>query len=390
TAAGEGNLVGAAKSRAVVDRAVSAVTPVTTKAYMIAVNGRDVVAVPDEESARAVVAEIKDNYASGLKKDGQTVVDRVDFAEKIAFAEKYVEVEEIRTKEEAERILLRGTDKLMFYTVQRGDSLWRIAQTRNMKVEDIQKANPDVKPEAIQPGQQINLVVPEPYLNLKSAETYIYQDNIPYPVETVQDDSTYQDNIPYPVETVQDDSIYPWESYYSVRGIYGKKEIVLSIERENGQVTKRSIVSEKVLSEPVGGVYRKGTKLAPKLGTGRFVLPLAGEFTSGYGPRWGEFHRGIDIAAPEGTPVVASDSGTVIEADWKGRYGKAIMIDHGEGRVVTLYGHLRGFAVDVGDAVKKGQVIGYEGNTGYSTGPHVHFEIQINGRAVNPTAYFPD
>jgi murein DD-endopeptidase MepM/ murein hydrolase activator NlpD len=108
--------------------------------------------------------------------------------------------------------------------------------------------------------------------------------------------------------------------------------------------------------------------------------------TSSFGWRWGRMHEGIDIAVGNGTPVVASASGTVIVAGWMGGYGNLVVVDHGNG-IATAYGHNTSIAVGVGQSVAQGQLIAYSGNTGYSTGPHVHFEVRVNGAAVDPLGY---
>lgn len=127
-------------------------------------------------------------------------------------------------------------------------------------------------------------------------------------------------------------------------------------------------------------------------GTGQLGWPVSGEITSPYGyrvhPIWGTtiYHSGIDIGVDEGTPVHAADGGVVVWSGWMGGYGYAVVIDHGNG-ISTLYGHNSELAVDEGQSVAKGQVISYAGSTGNSTGPHVHFEVRVNGDPVDPMGY---
>lgn len=119
-----------------------------------------------------------------------------------------------------------------------------------------------------------------------------------------------------------------------------------------------------------------------------FAWPMCAPVTSEYGQRWGRMHRGVDQGASTGTPVGASKGGTVIFADWQGGYGRMVLVDHHDG-VVTAYAHMSSLSVSRNDAVKQGQTVGAVGNTGNSTGPHLHFETRVNGSAVNPRQYLP-
>jgi murein DD-endopeptidase MepM/ murein hydrolase activator NlpD len=120
-----------------------------------------------------------------------------------------------------------------------------------------------------------------------------------------------------------------------------------------------------------------------------FAWPLTGgRTTSEFGQRWGRMHKGLDIAAPTGTPIHASRAGTVIHAGWQGGYGNLVLIDHGGG-LVTAYGHQSRIATSVGTEVARGDLIGYVGSTGHSTGPHCHFEVRVNGTQQNPRRYLP-
>lgn len=117
-----------------------------------------------------------------------------------------------------------------------------------------------------------------------------------------------------------------------------------------------------------------------------FIWPVSGPVTSPFGMRWGRMHTGIDIGVPYGTPIRAAASGQVIYAGWMDGYGNLVFIDHGRG-ISTGYAHQSSIAVSNGQAVTQGQVIGYVGCTGHCFGPHLHFEVRVNGTPVDPLAY---
>jgi murein DD-endopeptidase MepM/ murein hydrolase activator NlpD len=135
------------------------------------------------------------------------------------------------------------------------------------------------------------------------------------------------------------------------------------------------------------GQQSSGTPpIVPPGGSGVLGWPVSGPVTSGFGIRWGRMHEGIDIAVPLGTAVRAAAAGTVIYVGWLGGYGNLVVVDHGGG-LSTAYAHNTSFAVSPGTSVAAGQVVSYSGSTGNSTGPHVHFEVRVNGGAVDPLGY---
>ena len=117
-----------------------------------------------------------------------------------------------------------------------------------------------------------------------------------------------------------------------------------------------------------------------------FIWPVNGPVTSGFGMRWGRMHEGIDIGVGSGTPIHAAASGRVVYSGWMDGYGNLVAIDHGRG-ISTAYGHQSSIAVGNGQIVTQGQVIGYVGCTGHCFGPHLHFEVRINGSPVDPLGY---
>lgn len=154
------------------------------------------------------------------------------------------------------------------------------------------------------------------------------------------------------------------------------------------QLEKERLAELERQKQQNGGTYPKDTG-------GAFMVPAAGSVTSEFGPRWGEFHYGLDIAKKGSVPIVAATSGVVIRSYYSSSYGNAIFISHSiNGNIyTTVYAHLSSRKVSTGDVVARGQQIGYMGNTGYSFGQHLHFEIHEGpwtankGNAVNPRKY---
>ncbi len=150
---------------------------------------------------------------------------------------------------------------------------------------------------------------------------------------------------------------------------------------------QRELEAQREAARRAAGIIGQ-TTTAP----GALNWPVTGTITSPFGYRpnpFGggmEFHQGLDIAAPTGTTVTAAAGGTIISAGWYGGYGNYILIDHGGG-MATGYGHLSQIFVSAGQQVQKGQAIGAVGSTGMSTGPHLHFEVRINGKPTDPAAY---
>ena len=127
---------------------------------------------------------------------------------------------------------------------------------------------------------------------------------------------------------------------------------------------------------------------APAAGTAGLIWPVNGPITSPFGPRWGGFHPGIDIGVPTGTPIQAAAAGSVIWCGWQSGYGNLVVIDHHDS-LATAYAHQSRIAVSCNQDVVQGQVIGYVGCTGFCTGPHLHFEVRVNGTPVDPLGYLP-
>lgn len=194
--------------------------------------------------------------------------------------------------------------------------------------------------------------------------------------------------VPFETKTEQDSNLYIGESVVVSEGKVGTVQISEETVYENGSEQSSRILSENIVIQPVAKVVRVGTKQKEVLKTG-LHHPLKGVISSPFGSRWGRMHEGLDIAVPEGTVVAAAECGTVCYVNENaGGYGKFIRIDHGYG-VKTAYAHLSKIEVSVGQQVAAGTRIGLSGNTGRSTGPHLHFEVINNDTPLDPTLYLP-
>ena len=199
-------------------------------------------------------------------------------------------------------------------------------------------------------------------------------------------DSSYEKNIPFGTETEADSNMYLGETVTLSEGSEGRAEVLRRTVYKNGVAEDVSVISEDVSVQPVARIIKVGTKQKDVLKTG-VSMPLSGRLSSPFGPRWGRMHEGIDIAVPEGTPVKAAECGKVsFVSENAGGYGKLVRIDHGYG-VQTAYGHLSKITAAEGDTVAAGTEIALSGNTGNSTGPHLHFEIIKDGEQIDPTPY---
>jgi len=169
-------------------------------------------------------------------------------------------------------------------------------------------------------------------------------------------------------------------------GKAGLKEVDKLITMENGAIKISKTAGSRVINESIDKVVAVGTKNPILAGIAFLSTPSRGGITSYYGYRWGRLHKGIDIGARTGTPIYAAADGTIESASWDRGYGNLVKISHGSG-IETLYGHTSKMVVKAGQKVKKGQLIAYVGSTGHSTGPHLHFEVRLNGNSVNPLKY---
>lgn len=340
---------------------------VQVRAAAILVDGQIYGYLRDTAEAQAILDKILEE---GKTETEGTDLEIVGFAQDVQIRETDIDYAEVNEAEDVYERLTADQQAERVYTVQSGDSLWAIANRYGMGVEDLRAMNPTLG-KSLQVGVQLMVQEPDRVLDILTAETVVYDQEVP--CEIIEE---------------KRDNLYTTQTQLIRAGSSGVNRVTARIYRCNGIEQSREILTEEVISQPVARVIAVGTK-EPALfvdnsrGDGRYVWPAQGSFSSSFGWRWGRMHEGIDIANLAGTPIYAADSGTVIYAARKSGYGNFIVLYHGDGRE-TCYGHLKDYAVKEGDTVEKGQLIGYMGSTGRSTGNHLHFEIRVNGKPQNP------
>jgi murein DD-endopeptidase MepM/ murein hydrolase activator NlpD len=273
----------------------------------------------------------------------------------------------------AVNLLTNEQETQVIYKVVSGDTLSQICLNNNIPMEELIAINDSLDSEStmIRVGQELIITVPEPELSIITKKQLVYTEDYEADIEYVPNDSWYTTKS----VTLQEPSA-------------GRRKVAAVVEYKNGQEESREILKEEVYAEAVPKIVERGTQTPPT-----YIKPISGgSLSSGFGARSAPtkgastYHKGVDWATPIGTTVYASNAGTVAFAGWASGYGYAVYINHADGRQ-TRYGHLSKVLVSAGQTVSQGEKIALSGNTGRSTGPHVHFEIRINGTAVNPLKY---
>lgn len=338
------------------------------KAFSFIIAGENVGAVRNETEAQLIIDKIKEPYVSNLGENEK--LKEVKIVEDFKIENQVVPLSSIASTTDLIEYIKTGTDEIQTHVVEAGESFWTIAKIYSTSVDDLIEANPDVNPTRMKPGDQVKLLVPVSKMTVAT-----------------RTEVEYIENTDFEVIVEKDSSMYTNQQKVKVKGEKGESKIIADQISHNGKLVEKEILSEEVISKPVDEIIVKGTKEVPKTAaTGSFMTPTRGRFTSGYGRRWGRMHNGIDLAASTGTAIKAADGGTVTFAGYKGSFGYLVEVDHGNG-FVTRYAHCSKIHVSRGSKVYKGQHIANVGNTGNSTGPHLHFEVLKNGSHVNPSNY---
>ena len=295
---------------------------------------------------RALADMVKDTQAAKelTFDDFDYGLTRLSYADNVEIVESYLPADQIQSLSDAKDLLTKEQDQQQIYEVQQGDTLSEIAINCDIPLDKIIELNDSLEDEnsMIRVGEELVVTSPEPALSIDRQEEVYYEED-------------YEADIQY----VYNDDWYTTDT-----------------------------LKEEVTVAAVPKIIEKGTKIPPT-----YIKPISGgRLSSQFGRRKAPtkgastYHKGVDWATPVGTKVVASSAGTVARAGWGSGYGYVVYINHADGRQ-TRYGHLSKVLVRVGDQVSQGQKIALSGNTGRSTGAHLHFEILIGGAQVNPLQY---
>ncbi len=297
----------------------------------------------------------------------------INFGDKIEVVESYLPASEITDLSQAIDEVTKDQETPQIYEIQAGDTLGLIAENFNLALDDLISMNETIEDEksTIRIGDEIIVTVPEPELSVVYTTQEYYE-------EDYEADVIYIDN----------DSWYTTKSVVVQEPSAGHRKAVALVSYENNKEIGRDIQKEEVTYEAVPKIVERGTIVPPT-----YIKPISGgRLSSGFGRRKSPtkgastYHKGVDWATPVGTAVMASNGGVVTRAGWGRGYGYVVYISHSDGRE-TRYGHLSKILVKTGQSVKQGEKIALSGNTGVSTGAHLHFEILIGGSQVNPLDY---
>lgn len=333
--------------------------------YAVYVDGEALFGVSSQEAADWVFTRYKQKYTPEQITDDMVV----DFCENTEVRKEFMHIALLKTPEAALEALTDGEMEVAEYTVKENDTLWDIAESFGISVERILALNDDISDD-IKAGMKIKVEQPTPLLSVRSVQTL-----------------AMTEGVPYEIEKIKDDTIYEGKSVVTQKGKEGTAKVIARVTKVNGVQTQKDVLESETVTKPVKQIEKVGTKKRPPTtGSGTFIRPTYGSLSSRYGSRWNRSHNGVDIAGSYNSDIKASDGGVVTYADWMSGYGNYVVIDHENG-YETAYGHCASLDVKVGDRVAKGEVIAKMGNTGRSTGTHLHFEVRKNGKFVNPLEY---
>lgn len=349
-----------------------------TNACGVYIDDKFICAVKNETDALSVFDSILSEHETGEKDVVVSFVENIDYVQGL-----YLDSETIiKDAEYLQKKLNSNTSEAKYYTVKDGDTISGIVQKFDISSSQLYKLNPELT-ETIRVGQELLISEATNFISVQTTKTEYKEIEIPY--DTI---------------TTNTSNLYVGDKKVLTKGEPGIERITELVTYIGGEKVSSKEVSRETIKEAVSEKIQVGTKKAPNVSSstgsakGKLRWPAIGatSISSPYGRRsFGDgWHAGIDIVRPGGSSgctVVAAESGTVTFAGWYNSGGYTVMIDHGNG-LSTMYCHMQNtLKVRSGQRVSRGQAIGNIGATGYVTGAHLHFEVKVNGKNVNPSLY---
>ena len=346
------------------------------------------------------ISDYKNDTQKAIETTG-SLIENIEIEEKITITESYLSTDEVifTDVDTLTKYLLFGSlDKDEEYTVKPGDTIETVAFNNKLGVEEFLIVNPEFTSSnnLLSVGQKVSIALIDPIFSIV-VEKHIVED-MDKPFNTVEK---------------EDSSIYSGQTKVQTEGVVGTQRVTEKIKYVNGEAQPAVITNVTTIREPIDKVVLKGTKSygsnytgggTPAVTTGNWGWPTISPYiiTSYYGFRWGRLHAGIDISGCGfGSPIYSIGEGTVSEvtnncsdrgyygSKCGGGYGNAVRVKYSGGMEV-IYSHIMGsnIRVSVGQHVSKGQVVGYMGNSGSSTGTHLHFQVNMPSGSVNPMTLY--
>ena len=338
----------------------------------------------------------KNDTQPEIKSTG-SIIESIGIEQDVTIKESFISTEEpiyLDTESLTKYLLFGSSNTEREYVVKPGDTIETVAFNNKLNDEEFLIVNPEFtsSKNLLTPGQVVNVALINPILKIV-VQKHIVED---------------QDK-PYETEEREDNTLTAGTTKVEVEGVNGRQRVTEKIKYVNGEITQTVITNTQTLKEPVTKVVLKGTKQGyytgggtPAIVSGIWGWPTISPYiiTSEYKWRWGRHHDGIDISGCGfGSPIFSVGDGTVVStydgcpgngslgSNCGGGYGNSVFVDYGGG-VVIKYGHLNTVNVSVGQSLYRGQVLGTMGNSGRSSGTHLHYEIRVNGVAIDPRSLY--
>lgn len=314
------------------------------------------------------------NEANEYEEIGFTLgIKSIDFNENVEVVKTYVDKDEISTLDAAIAEVTKEKETSKIYVVESGDTIGLVAQKNGLSVDELLEMNSSTlenENSMLHVGDELKVTSPEPELSILKTEEKYFADY--YDAE---------------VQYIDNDDWYTTEQKVLQEPEKGYRKMIADITYKNDEQVRVDIVYENIVKEAIPKIVERGTKTPPT-----YIYPVSGRVSSSFGrrkaPKKGAstYHKGMDFAVPTGTAIRATSGGVVTKAGWGSGYGYVVYIKHPDGKE-SRYGHCSKVLVKAGQSVKQGEKIALSGNTGISTGPHLHFEILVGGSQVNPLKY---